>query len=89
MMVRMFGLNALAAKRDPGLAGFLLTQATRDDASNDYRAAAIRALGQTGNRDYVSRLESIAFSPDSSRSMQESAKQAINQLMGRQVYPIR
>ena len=88
-MVRSFGLNALAAKRDPGLAGFLFTQANRDDASNDYRAAAIRALGQTGNRDYVSRLEAIAFSPDSSRSMQESAKQAINQLMGRQVYPIR
>ena len=61
----------------------------RTDASSDYRAAAIRALAQTGNRDYISQLEGIAFAPDSSRGMQEAAKQAINQLLGRQLYPIR
>ena len=34
-------------------------------------------------------LTAIAFSPDSTRGMQEAAKLAINQMMGRQVYPIR
>lgn len=85
-MVKSFALTALSKLEDPKLSSFFFEQASRTDASPRFRISAIKAIGKTGNKDAVWRLEKIAFARNVSQAEQEAAKQAINKLSGRKVY---
>ncbi len=88
-MVRAFAMQALAERKDPRLVPFFFGQARRDGANDRSRKQAIEAIAATGARSAVPELETLAFSNAMSRGVQESAKRAINQILGETRYPVR
>lgn len=88
-MVRSFAMTALAARKDPELVPFFFAQVRREGASERGRKQAIEAIAGTGARTAIPELESVAFSTGNSRSIQEAAKRAINQILGETRYQVR
>lgn len=88
-MVRAFALRSLAERNDPALVPFFFTQVMREGANDRSRKQAIEAIAATGVRSAIPGLEDLAFSSAQSRAIQESAKHAINRILGEVRYPVR